>query len=204
MIIAVEGPSATGKTTWCRSHAERFVPEYQPTGTEPNGTDLPIQAMYWVEVNSQRWSNAVELESVSGIALCDSDPLKLHYSWSLARIGAGPPERFEHELAAVEIAFAQERLGFADLTVISIPPTDQLVRRRESDPTRRRRNFDLHARLAEPLAQWYSAIDALDSGRVLWDFPDPLESDRFPPPRPYRSDGELLRALTDALPPLRG
>ncbi len=39
VIIAVEGPSAAGKTTWCRtqlggeSAAERFVAEYQPPGS---------------------------------------------------------------------------------------------------------------------------------------------------------------------------
>ncbi|MDF2895322.1 MAG: hypothetical protein K0Q46_2108, partial [Rhodococcus erythropolis] len=90
MIVAVEGPSAAGKTTWCRTQlggqtaAEGFVAEYQPTGREPDGTDLDVQASYWATVNSKRWSQAEELESRTGIALCDSDPLKLHYSWCLA------------------------------------------------------------------------------------------------------------------------
>ena len=80
VIIAVEGPSAAGKTTWCRtqlggeSAAERFVAEYQPTGFEPDGTDLDLQASYWTTVNSKRWSQAEDLEARTGIALCDSEP----------------------------------------------------------------------------------------------------------------------------------
>jgi len=39
VIIAVEGPSATGKTTWCRSHATgRTIDEDIPTGSEPDAS----------------------------------------------------------------------------------------------------------------------------------------------------------------------
>ena len=102
VIIAVEGPSAAGKTTWCRAQmtnesvVEEFVAEYQPTGFEPDGTNLEVQASYWTTVNSKRWSQAEDLEARTGIALCDSDPLKLHYSWCLAAVGAAPRERFEY------------------------------------------------------------------------------------------------------------
>jgi hypothetical protein len=156
VIIAVEGPSAAGKTTWCRtqlggeSAAERFVAEYQPTGFEPDGTDLDLQASYWTTVNSKRWSQAEDLEARTGIALCDSDPLKLHYSWCLAAVGAAPRERFEYELEAVETAFTRLELGLADLTVISIPSPKQLRLQREGDPSRRRRHFELHAASRSP------------------------------------------------------
>jgi hypothetical protein len=68
VIVAVEGLSAAGKTTWCRRHAVDFVAEYVPTGTEPDGTDLAAQAAYWVAVNSQRWDNARRLEQQTGLA----------------------------------------------------------------------------------------------------------------------------------------
>lgn len=87
MIVAVEGPSAAGKTTWCRTHAAQFVPEYMPTGAGPDGSTPDVQADYWVKINSGRWAEAVELERSTGLAICDSDPLKLHYSWC----GAWPP-----------------------------------------------------------------------------------------------------------------
>ncbi|MDI9900844.1 hypothetical protein QM716_13385 [Rhodococcus sp. IEGM 1409] len=208
VIIAVEGPSAAGKTTWCRAQLggetamEGFVAEYQPTGREPDGTNFEVQARYWATVNSIRWSEAEELASRTGIALCDSDPLKLHYSWCLAAVGAAPRERFEHELLAVESAFAQLTLGFTDLTVISIPSPEQLLLQREQDHSRRRRHFELHAALAEPLTHWYSAVDRVDPGRVVWHFPAQLDLSQCPPSRPHRSDLGLLRAVIDELPPL--
>lgn len=37
MIVAVEGPSAAGKSTWCARFGKgRVVPEYTPTGREPD------------------------------------------------------------------------------------------------------------------------------------------------------------------------
>ncbi|MGC4994492.1 hypothetical protein [Nocardia salmonicida] len=202
MIVAVEGPSAAGKTTWCRASGLDFVAEYAPTGVEPDGSDLPEQAAYWVSVNSQRWHQARELEEGTGIAVCDSDPLKLHYSWCLAAVGAAPFSRFEHELAAVRDAFAQGRLGFPDVVLLSIPDAQQLVARRAGDPTRRRRHFDLHARLSEPLAEWYAALDRLDSGRVVDGFPTALDLDALAPPRPDRHNLDLLDSMVDELPRL--
>ena len=184
------------------SVVEEFVAEYQPTGFEPDGTNLEVQASYWTTVNSKRWSQAEDLEARTGIALCDSDPLKLHYSWCLAAVGAAPRERFEYELAAVETAFEHLELGFADLTVISIPSPGQLLLQREGDPSRRRRHFELHAALAEPLTHWYSAVNRVDPGRVVWRFPTQLDLSRCPPPRSDRSDPGLLRAMINELPPL--
>jgi hypothetical protein len=200
VIVAVEGLSAAGKTTWCRRHAVDFVAEYVPTGTEPDGTDLPAQAAYWVTINSQRWEDARLLEQQTGLAVCDSDPLKLHHSWCLSRIGAAPRERFEHELAQVRHAFTAGTLGLADLVLVSIPPLETLQRQRNADPTRRRRHFDLHSQLGEHLRTWYTGVDALDPGRVIWKLPpEGLPAD-VPKPRDQRSDITLLDALTASLP----
>jgi hypothetical protein len=153
VIVVVEGPTAAGKTTWCRRHAGAgIVPEYLPTGTEPDGSDLQAQADYWVAVNSQRWAQARAVEAATGLAVCDSDPLKLHYSWCLSRIGVAPRAQWEHEYAAARTAFAAHRLGLADVVLLSIPPLEVLRQRRDGDPTRRRRQFDLHVRLGAPYA----------------------------------------------------
>ena len=201
VIVAVEGLSAAGKTTWCRRHAVDFVAEYVPTGTEPDGTDLAAQAVYWVAVNSQRWDNARRLEQHTGLAVCDSDPLKLHYSWCLSRIGTAPPERFERELAQVRRAFAAGTLGLADLVLVSIPSLETLQRQRNADPTRRRRHFDLHSQLGEHLRTWYAGVDALDPGRVIWELPAEGVPADVPQPRDQRSDLALLDALTAWPPP---
>lgn len=203
MIIAVEGPSAAGKTTWCQASGATFVPEYQPTGSEPDGEDLTAQATYWVDVNSGRWAAAERIEATAGIAICDSDPLKLHYSWCLARIGAGSIERFEHELSAVRRAFRRRSLGFADCVFVSVPSASQLKVHKQNDPTRRRRHFELHAALSDSLTEWYSAIDLLDPGRVMWEFPSQLDQGVFASPRADRSDVRFLEAVIDELPDLR-
>ncbi|MFF2082539.1 hypothetical protein ACFVVM_02130 [Nocardia sp. NPDC058176] len=200
MIVAVEGPSAAGKTTWCRSAGLGFVAEYAPTGAEPDGSDPVGQAAYWAGVNSRRWARALELEDATGVAVCDSDPLKLHYSWCLAAVGAAPLSRFEHELDAVRSAFAQRCLGFPDVVLLSIPDPPQLIAQRLGDPTRRRRHFDLHARLSEPLAEWYAALERLDSGRVIDGFPSALDLETLAPPRPDRYDLDRLDSLVDELP----
>jgi len=200
VIVAVEGPSAAGKTTWCRQHSDRFVAEYAPTGSEPASDDLPGQAAYWVAANSGRWHEARALEAQTGLAICDSDPLKLHYSWCLSRVGAAPVERFQHELAGVRRAFAAGALGLADLVLVSIPPMETLHRQRHADSTRQRRHFDLHVQLGEHIQAWYAAIDALDPGRVVWDLPPEGLPSETPGPRARRSDLALLDALVASLP----
>ena len=87
------------------------------------------------------------LEKQNRVVLCDSDPLKLHYSWCLARFGAVPWPRFEHELRYVRKALADARLGFTDMVLVSIPPLHVLRSRKATDMARQRRSFDLHAKL---------------------------------------------------------
>ncbi len=205
MIIAVEGPSAAGKTTWCRASGGQFVAEYASNRQEPDESDLVAQANFWAEVNAQRWTQALILEEAAGQAICDGDPLKLHYSWCLAAVGAAPISRFEHELTAVRQMFAQRRLGFADVVLLSNPGHQQLGLQRNSDPTRRRRDFNLHARLAEPLSEWYAAVNRLDgAGRVFHEFPADLDAAASVPPRSDRCDQQLIDRLLSNLPALTG
>jgi hypothetical protein len=201
VIVAVEGPSGAGKTTWCQQHVSSFVEEYAVTGVEPDGSDLTAQARFWIAVNSRRWKAAQALEARSGTAVCDGDPLKLHYSWCLSRIGAAPWVRFEQELAHARQAFALGVLGFVDLVLISIPSPTALTGRHQADSTRRRRSFALHRQLAEPLTTWYQAVDALDPGRVIWQFPDEGVPQASRGPRDQRSDPALLDGLIALLPP---
>lgn len=199
VIVAVEGPTAAGKTSWCRAQSWSAVAEYEPTGREPDGSDPAVQGAYWTAVSVERWSRAVALERDAGVVLCDSDPVKLHYSWCLARIGVGTWERFTAELVCVREAFEAGRLGLADLVVVSIPSPEVLRRQRLADLSRRRRSFELHARLAGPLREWFTAVERVDSGRVRWSFPERLASDEVEP-RASRSDSGLLEEILRHLP----
>lgn len=202
MIVVVEGPSGAGKTTWVnRHHAACAVCEYQATGSEPSSSDGPqAAAQFWAEVNARRWQAAVELEARAGLAVCDTDPLKLHYVWTLWRIGEVSHARWIAEANQVRERFEKGGLGLADLFLVELPDEAQLRHRKESDTTRRRRNFELHARIAEPLREWYSAVAALDPDRVRWSHPaEPLQDDAFPARHP-RTGTDVLDALLEALP----
>jgi len=200
VIVVVEGPSAAGKTTWCRRRGIPIVEEYAPTGFEPNGSNLAAQATYWTEVNCARWAEARALEASNPVVVCDSDPLKLHYSWCLGRAGAAPWERFKHELAEARRTFAADRLGFADLIFAFIPSLATLREHRDADPNRRRRSFELHAQLSDSLRQWYQALDVLEPGRVIWHLPEHGLPARMPRPRSHRSDPGRLDEFVALLP----
>jgi hypothetical protein len=154
VIVAVEGPTASGKTTWCRSHHPGFVPED--------------------EYGDTRWAAAIAHEQERGLAVCDTDPLKLHYQFGLYRLGAIDRLAWRREAARVRRSIARERLGFADLVLVADVDEDELRRRHDTDATRQRHRFDLHMRLRRPLLQWYEALDALEPGHVRFGFPDEL------------------------------
>jgi hypothetical protein len=200
VIVVVEGPSAAGKTSWCRRHVGRFVAEAGPAPVEP--VDGIVPARHWARVSMQRWAEALRLERADGIAFCDTDPMKLHYSWGMAALGLAPRARFDRELAVLRVAVESGRLGFADAVLVGLPEVADLQRRRDSDTTRRRRNFATHVQLREPLRQWYEAWDSLEPGRVFWELPD-AGVPKLPEPRSDRTSAGLLDALVEALPPLR-
>lgn len=178
-----------------------MVAEYEPTGLEPSFYDDRLLAEYWTGIQSERWAKAVSMEPENPVVLCDGDPVKLHYSWSLAWVGAGSATRFEQELSCVRAAVETGRLGFADLVIVSIPPYEVLLRQKLADHTRTRRSFDLHATLAAPLREWYQAVERADPTRVRWSLPD--EDVQLPETgRVERSSPALLERVLEHLPPL--
>jgi len=86
------------------------------------------------------------------------------------------------------------RIGFADAYFVSIPDPEVLELRRTGDPGRRRRNFALHARLGEPLREWYAALEEVRPGSVRWGFPDEGAGQSVESVRP-RYDLEAYDAL---------
>lgn len=201
MIVVVEGPSAAGKTTWVRRyHGDVEVPEYRRTGAEPRAGDVDRAASYWMQANAERWRQARTMEAQKGLAVCDTDPLKLHYVWTLWRIGAATRREWEAQAAVARATFDRGDLGLADLILVEIPAADTLQQRKGADATRTRSNFELHGRLAEPLRDWYSAVEAVEPGRVRWSWPRrPVHSGEVAP-RQRRSGGDTFDRLLDALP----
>ncbi|MGI4875607.1 MAG: hypothetical protein ACRYFX_31005 [Janthinobacterium lividum] len=173
MILVVEGISASGKSTWCAQHPGRhLVPETGRLAAAPDRDAEPeAAAAFWASQNAARWQAALAVEHASGLAICDTDPLKLHYAWSLWQLGAAPEAHWRQELAATRQHFRQQRIGFADAYFIKEIDPAQAHRQRAGDPTRSRRNFDLHLRLQPALLAWYAALGAVLPGRVQYTLP---------------------------------
>ena len=128
MILVAEGPSAAGKTTWvARWPVRHLVPE---TGRVqlPGASEREEVTRLLVDLNCAKWALAIAAEHAAGIAICDGDPLKLHYDYSLARVGKGSWDQFWASVQASRSAISQKRLGIADLIVCHVPDETTLDR----------------------------------------------------------------------------
>ncbi|RYF05943.1 MAG: hypothetical protein EOO77_27670, partial [Oxalobacteraceae bacterium] len=108
MIVVVEGISASGKSTWCARHSgSHVVPENgRIAGAPDRFADPTGEAAFWAERNIDRWQAALAVERATGHALCDTDPLKLHYVWCLCRVGEASERDWSLELAATRQTIA--------------------------------------------------------------------------------------------------
>jgi hypothetical protein len=179
VLIVVEGASAAGKTTWCRRFAvghallegepKRAV---EPAGaSDPNPSDPMIAAQYWTEINSHRWATALAMSEALGWVACDTDPFKLHWTWTLWVEGLASRAYWDACRELNRAAFANEALGLADLVFFADLDEATLRRQKESDTTRPRSRHELHVRIAPALRRWYCAIASLDCERVRFQLP---------------------------------
>jgi len=204
VIIVVEGVSAAGKSTWCRLHyAEQLVPELPSAVGHEDALDDAARQEFWASLNSDRWQRALRQEEATGLAVCDTDPLKLHYTWGLWQLGKVDRESWDLAVSATRRRVAAGVLGFADLVLVSEVPPEELASRRERDAARtgsRRGKFDLHLQIAHPLRAWYEAIERLEPGRVRWTLPPSGDLSPLPEARQQRSGAELFDDLLVELP----
>ena len=171
MIVVVEGPSGAGKTTWCRTHGGtnallEALPDHATVPTEPEAA-----ARFWVERNVARWKEVLAREARDGLVVVDTDPFKLHFVWTLFRTGQVSEVEWTSQRDAARDAFASGRYALADVFLVSDVDDATLRARRDADPSRTRRNFERHVLLRDSLLRWYSAIDRLEPGRVVFDLP---------------------------------
>ncbi|MDO6416437.1 hypothetical protein Q4F19_18785 [Sphingomonas sp. BIUV-7] len=178
MILVVEGISASGKSSWCAEHApDHMIAENGRLHAVPDRASDPAgAARFWAERNADRWQAALAMEGGQSYAVCDTDPLKLHYIWSLWQIGEAAERDWWLGLAATRQTVAEGRIGFADGYLVGTIEPEAARNRALADPTRRRRNFELHVRLQPALLAWYAALDAILPGRVRIDFPSEMPS----------------------------
>ena len=189
-ILTIEGPSAGGKTTWCRKHfPQGFVEAASENLQAPDLFADPREvAAFWVEHNIQRWHNALEIEKREGVAICDSDPLKLYFSWALWKANALDSALFDIEVKLYRQAIEDRRIGFADFVIWLEAPIDELRRRAKADTTRRRKRLELYLELMPWMNAWYAAREHVMPGAAReWSAAPRLEDlgSFFPHPRRY-------------------
>ncbi|MEP1422891.1 MAG: hypothetical protein ABJK59_14075 [Erythrobacter sp.] len=148
---------------------------------------------------------ALEIEREHGVAVCDTDPMKIHFSWCMERAGFHWPDKFAHAQGFVRDAIAKGRLGFADLYLVKRIEPSVARAQKEGDATRRRGNFEQHLALQPHLIAWFTVMSDVLPGKVRWEFPEreallaELKS-KTPEEAPRRFDVSIFDALLKGLP----
>jgi len=167
MLVAVEGPSAVGKTTLLREMPPEQVVGEEPLRT-PDGMSREETSSHAAALNARRWNRLLEVEERHGCAYADGDPLKLYYDFARVSIGELDRETYEAGWHLMERAMVDERIGFSDCVIFLSAPLEELARRRVGDTTRRRRKFALHARLIPAMRAYYETLERIRPGTVRW------------------------------------
>ncbi len=168
MIVAIEGPSAAGKTTWCRAHFPHNCVQEAPADiAAPDLFGDPTDvARFWVNYAVQNWQRALEIEREHGIAVCDGDPFHLYYCWALWKSGALAETLFEIESELYRSAFEQKQIGFVDQVLWLEAPVDVLRHRARTDPARRRKRHEMYLALVPWMKAWFQEREWILPGTV--------------------------------------
>lgn len=152
-IICFEGPSGVGKTTLCAALKDAFniVPEvnllFERTGDESK--------LWYYGRQIDRYQRCVNAGEKS---ILDGDVFQpIWYNWV-----CGYPTNFATREATHRFyvdALRRGMIRFPDLYIIFHCELDELRRRKEADITRRRRNFEKHLKIIEPLKTYYRFLD---------------------------------------------
>lgn len=207
MIVVIEGISAAGKTTYARQFGDGlWLPEMPVKAERPDlGAPLEDHARFWAEHNARRFRAALEIEAQHGFVICDTDPMKIHYSWCMERAGFVWPDRFDVARRFVRERIEQRHLGFADLYLVKRIVPEVARAQKEGDVSRRRGNFEQHLALQPHLMDWFEALSVVMPDRIEFSF---LKKDELlaklkskaPEENPRRFDVSVFDALVEALP----
>jgi hypothetical protein len=168
MIVAIEGPSAAGKTTWCRSHFPRTCVKEAPESiAAPDLFADPAKVgQFWVNHAVENWQRALAIEREQGIAVCDGDPFHLYYSLALWKTGALSSELFEVESELYRVAFETKQIGFVDHVLWLEVPVEELRRRASADGSRRRKRHEMYLALVPWMKAWFHERERVLPGTV--------------------------------------
>jgi deoxyadenosine/deoxycytidine kinase len=169
MIVVIEGPSAVGKTTWCRTHVPvGFIEDSHENIDAPSSlrSDPEVASAFWTNFEIQRWKAALQMEREKGIAVCDSDPLHLYYAWALWKSGALASALFEASLNLYRTAIREKQLGFADIVIWIDADVAELRKRKSGDHSRGRKQHEINLACLPWMKIWFAARERFLPGTV--------------------------------------
>ena len=141
MIFIFEGPSAVGKTTLCQNLQDDYaiIPEVYYLFETPKLRD----DFWYYEKQVERFEMACR---ASMHAILDGDPFQpLWYNWTY-----GFPREFpglKETVSFYRRAIKEGRISFPDFYIVLQSDKDEIVKRKQSDKARKRRNFEKHKAL---------------------------------------------------------
>lgn len=139
------------------------------------------------------------MEQAHGVAVCDTDPLKLHFIWAMWQIGEVAEAHWIAQLKFTRQALSDRRLGLANRYLFKKISPDVAQAQRDHDASRSRPNFDLHLRLSSSLLVWYETLATVMPNCVYWKLPDDLpNADNAT--NPFRYDVAMFDRFVQMLP----
>lgn len=160
-IICLEGPSAVGKSSTAlelhRQAGFTWIKEVNALFARPE----PEPQSWYLERQAQRCQQA----RANAPAVLDGDPFQaIWYGWTYPEVYPG----WVQDMAFQRAQVASGELKFPDLYVVLQTSETELRRRKASDATRSRRNFELHLKLLETQPHYFQVLAELMPGRVLF------------------------------------
>ncbi|MBE7121086.1 AAA family ATPase [Bacillus cereus] len=162
-IIAFEGASAVGKSTTCRELEKNYgafiIPEVNFLFERPRNE----HRTWYFEKQVERWNMAVQKSQQYEIVILDGDIYQpLSYNWCFHF------DIFNQPLSLIESFYKEkminEEIGFPDQYFYLYTNDEELRKRKESDETKKRRNFEKHLHIAKPFQRYYENLNSLTEG----------------------------------------
>ncbi|WP_088078536.1 AAA family ATPase [Bacillus mycoides] len=162
-IIAFEGASAVGKSTTCRELEKNYgafiIPEVNFLFERPK----KAHRTWYFEKQVERWNIAVQKSQQYELVILDGDIYQpLSYNWCFHF------DIFNQPLSLIENFYKEKlidrEIGFPDQYFYLYTGDEELRKRKESDQTKKRRNFEKHLHISKAFQRYYENLNNVTDG----------------------------------------
>lgn len=162
-IIAFEGASAVGKSSTCRelenNYGAYIIPEVNFLFERPKNE----HTTWYFEKQVERWEIAVQKSEQYEVVILDGDIYQpLSYNWCFHF------DVFNQPLSLIENFYKEKlinkEIGFPDQYFYFYTNDEELRKRKESDETKRRRNFEKHLHISKSFQRYYENLNTVTDG----------------------------------------